>query len=66
MKEMAAVDRLPPVWRDLVNEYGWVVVRDMRLDGHRDADRLRELLVSWRERRQQDWLSEIPYGKHQA
>lgn len=60
---MFAMDKLPPAWRGLIHEYGWQVVWDMRLDGHRDAGKLRELLEAWRARRQEDWLAEIPYRR---
>lgn len=56
-------DRLPRSWRDLVNDFGWIVVRDMRADGHRDAAKLREELIAWRERQQERWLSQIPYPR---
>ncbi len=59
---MAEVDRLPATWRALVHEFGWIIVRDMRLDGHREAAKLREELDIWRGRRQEQWLEEIPYG----
>ena len=56
-------DRLPRPWRDLVNDFGWIIVRDMRMDGHRKAATLREELDAWRERQQERWLAEIPYGR---
>jgi hypothetical protein len=49
---MAAIDRLPADFRALVHEYGWVIVRDMRADGHCDAAKLRGELETWRRRRQ--------------
>jgi hypothetical protein len=58
---MAELDRMPRAWRDLINEFGWIIVREMRLDGHRDAVALREELIAWRERRQEAWLAKIPY-----
>ncbi len=56
-------DRLPRPWRDLINDFGWIIVRDMRLDGHRNATKLREELDAWRERQQERWLAEIPYRR---
>ena len=56
-------DRLPRPWRDLVNDFGWIIVRDMRADGHGEAAKLREELDAWRERQQERWLSEIPYRR---
>jgi hypothetical protein len=63
---MDEFDRLPRPWRDLVNDFGWIIVRDMRLDGHRNAAKLREELDAWRERQQERWLSEIPYPRKVA
>ncbi len=60
---MAAIESLPRAWRDLVREFGWVIVRDMRLDGHHEAAKLREELDAWRERQQERWLAEIPYRR---
>jgi hypothetical protein len=56
-------DRLPRPWRDLVNDFGWIIVRDMRMDGHREAAKLRDELDAWRERQQERWLAEIPYRR---
>jgi hypothetical protein len=56
-------DRLPRSWRDLVNDFGWIIVRDMRADGHRNAAKLREELEAWHGRRQEAWLGEIPYRR---
>jgi hypothetical protein len=60
---MAEIESLPRAWRDLVREFGWVIVRDMRADGHRNAAKLREELDAWRERQQEHWLAEIPYRR---
>jgi hypothetical protein len=60
---MARIDRLPRNWRELVHEFGWIIVRDMMRDGHRDAAKLREGLEVWRERQQERWLAEIPYRR---
>ena len=61
---MPFIDRLPREWRELVHDFGWGIVKEMRLDGHRDARVLREQLDAWRERRQESLLREIPYRKH--
>lgn len=58
---MEKMDRMPPQWRALVHEFGWAIVDEMRADGHRNAAKLREELQAWRERRQEQWLAEIPY-----
>lgn len=58
---MRSMDRLSPPWRALIHEFGWSIVRDMRLDGHCDAAKLREDLIAWRKCRQEAWLAEIPY-----
>jgi hypothetical protein len=60
---MERIDRLPPAWRALVHEFGWTVVGGMIDDGHRCAATLRSELEAWRERRQERWLSEIPYPR---
>lgn len=64
IRNMAAMDKLARPWRDLINEFGFVIVRDMRNDGHRDAAKLREELEAWRVRQQGAWLAEIPYQRH--
>ena len=56
-------DRMPRAWRDLVNEYGWNVVAGMIADGHRCAAKVRPLLEAGRERKQEQWLAEIPYPR---
>jgi hypothetical protein len=60
---MAAIDRLPEDFRALVHEFGWIIVRDMRADGHRDAVKLRRELEAWRARKQDEWAAEIPYQR---
>jgi hypothetical protein len=60
---MAVIDRLPADFRALVHEFGWVIVRDMRADGHRDAAKLRGELEAWRARKQAAWAAEIPYAR---
>lgn len=60
---MEQMDRMPPQWRALVHEFGWAIVNGMREDGHRNAARLREELIAWRERQQEQWLAEIPYAR---
>jgi len=60
---MEFVDRLKPAMRALVYEFGFDVVHGMLGDGWSDADKLRAELEAWRERRQGEWLSEIPYAR---
>jgi hypothetical protein len=54
---MAAIDQMRPAFRDLVREFGFVIVRDMLNDGYADADELRGILEGWRARRQAEWLA---------
>jgi len=54
---------MPRVWRDLVNDFGWNVVSGMIADGHRSAAKLRPELEAGRERKQEQWLAEIPYAR---
>jgi hypothetical protein len=58
---MRQIDRLSRPMRALVHEFGAVIVTEMIADGHRNAAKLREELDAWRARRQERWLSEIPY-----
>jgi hypothetical protein len=60
---MERLDRMPPAWRALVHDFGWTIVDAMIADGHRNAANLRQELEAWRERQQEAWLSEIPYGR---
>lgn len=53
---MAAVDSLPPPMRQLVYEYGFKIVDAMIEDGYTDPFELADLLETWRERRQAEWL----------
>lgn len=53
---MAAIDGLDPSFRKLVHEYGIVPVSRMIGEGYDNADELRNVLETWRERRQQKWL----------
>jgi hypothetical protein len=54
---MAYVDKLKPGMRELVYEFGLLIVSEMVADGYRDPDALRPVLETWRSRRQQEWLS---------
>jgi hypothetical protein len=60
---MERIDRLPKAWRALVHEFGAAIVLAMIEDGHRSAEKLRPELEAWRERRQEEWLAEIPYPR---
>jgi hypothetical protein len=53
---MRAVDRLSPAFRDLVHEFGLVIVAGMINDGYDDPVELRRALETWRDRRQSEWL----------
>lgn len=55
-KIMAVVDAMGPQFRSLVHEYGVVIVSRMHADGYENAEELRGLLETWRERRQDQWL----------
>lgn len=54
---MAVMDSLPHQMRALVHEFGLVIVCEMVDDGYHDAAELRDLLETWRERRQAQWLA---------
>lgn len=54
---MRAVDSLSSDFRALVHEFGLVIVAKMINDGYENAQELRGLLETWRERRQQQWLT---------
>lgn len=60
---MQFVDRLKPAMRALVYEYDFNIVYGMFADGWRDAAKLEPELIAWRERRQEQWLAEIPYQR---
>jgi hypothetical protein len=60
---MSAVDRMKPKFRTLVHEYGAVIVSRMVAEGYTDPDRLRAELETWRSRRQDEWMSAIPFRK---
>jgi hypothetical protein len=60
---MAIVDRMKPEMRALVHEFGFEIVHGMLADGWNDAEKLRPELEAWRERQQEAWLQEIPYGR---
>jgi hypothetical protein len=53
---MRAVDKLSPAFRDLVHEFGLVIVAGMINDGYDNPAELRLVLETWRERRQSEWL----------
>lgn len=53
---MQSIDRLSKPMRDLVREYGHMIVSAMIDDGYRNARELKPLLETWRERRQEQWL----------
>jgi hypothetical protein len=61
ISHMERLDRMPPAWRALVHDFGWTIVDAMIADGHRNAANLRQELEAWRERKQEQWLAEIPY-----
>lgn len=56
-KMMAALDDLSPGFRALIHEYGAIIVSRMIGDGYDDADQLRGVLETWRERQQAQWLA---------
>ena len=53
---MAVVDAMNPQFRSLVHEFGVVIVSRMQAEGYDDANVLRDVLQTWRERRQTKWL----------
>jgi len=58
---MAYLDRLSKPMRALVHEYGAAIVMAMIGEGYGNAAELRDVLETWRERKQEQWLAEIPY-----
>lgn len=54
---MSHIDRMSPGMRALVREFGYVIVSEMMNEGYYDADDLRPVLETWRERRQEQWLA---------
>ena len=60
---MEAVDKLPAKWRALVLEFGLAPVVALWNDGARNAANAQRDLETWRERRQEQWLGEIPYPR---
>jgi DnaJ-domain-containing protein 1 len=54
---MRAVDSLSPAFRDLVHEFGLVIVAAMINDGYDNPVELRQVLETWRARRQSEWLA---------
>ena len=63
---MRAVDQMPVDFRALVHEYGVKIVDAMMAEGYSDAAELRDVLETWRERRQREWLSAIPFKVNQG
>jgi hypothetical protein len=53
---MCRIDRMPKKMRALVHEYGYVIVSAMIDEGYRDPTELEDLLITWRCRRQEQWL----------
>ena len=53
---MAVVDAMNPQFRSLVHEFGVIIVSRMQAEGYDDANVLRDVLQTWRERRQETWL----------
>jgi hypothetical protein len=60
---MEFVDRLKPDMRALLYEYDFNIVHGMFAEGWHEAEKLHPELVTWRNRRQEDWLAEIPYPR---
>jgi hypothetical protein len=54
---MAVMDSLPRRMRELVHEFGLVIVAEMIDEGYYDPEALRDMLETWRERRQAQWLA---------
>ena len=54
---MRYVDKLRPPMRQLVYEFGLLIVADMIDEGYSDADALRSVLEQWRSTRQEKWLA---------
>jgi hypothetical protein len=57
LRVMSAIDAMPPEFRALVREFGFVIVDRMMADGYSNPDELRTVLEGWRERRQDEWLA---------
>lgn len=58
---MSHLDRMRPAMRQLVHEFGFVIVTKMleHAGGSVDAESLRADLEAWRERRQEQLLSDV-------
>lgn len=54
---MMVVDGLSPRLRALVHEYGIAIVAALIADGYHDSEELSDMLETWRERRQAEWLA---------
>lgn len=63
IKNFRAQDKLKPAIRALIYEYGFETVRGLYNDGHRDAEKMREELEAYRGKRQDEWLSQIPFPR---
>lgn len=63
---MADIDAMPKPMRALVREYGYKIVRAMINDGYNDPFELAELLLVWRERRQNEWLETMYFTRKSA
>lgn len=51
------IDNWPKALRELVYEYGFVIVEAMVDDGYSNPRELRGYLETWRSRRQEGWLA---------
>jgi len=56
VKVMAAIDAMTPPFRALVHEFGAVIVSRMIGEGYANANELRDVLNTWRHRRQEELL----------
>lgn len=54
---MSQIDRMSQGFRALVHEFGFTIVDAMMNDGYDDPGELRNVLESWRDRRQAEWLA---------
>lgn len=54
---MSTIDLMPLPMRLLVYEFGFKIVWAMIEDGYNNADELRSLLETWRQRKQDEWLA---------
>lgn len=63
---MQSIDKMSRPMRELVREFGHMIVSAMIEDGYRNAKELRPLLETWRERRQEQWLETQYFTKRSA